>query len=406
MARDNKHPYGAGSVYQTKEGEWRGRVVLEDPVTHIKQKPKMFYGGKTEAEIWRRIKEYRDDPLNYSGRSVGKVNTARYFRKWVDEYKKEELKVSSYDRLDSVVRLYIEPKLDVYQLEEVTPDVCQKLIVEMKDRGLSYSTTKKAYDAMNDCFRFAVDRQEIPFSPMQTVKMPAKEKFKTKRKDAQEARALKVEEETAFFAELDRKTASTDRYVYRYRDAFTLDINTGLRIGELVALDWTDVNFEARTMNIWKTAVMVKERDENGDPIGKVSQIIQETPKTNKSNRTVPLNKKAFSALKRLKAQAGNSPYVFPTQTGARLVMASLEKQYANVAAHCAIEGTSFHSLRHTFATRLFEKGADVKKVSALLGHSSVQVTYNTYIDVIQESKAEVVQLLDDDETDSLEYAE
>ena len=90
---------------------------------------------------------------------------------------------------------------------------------------------------MKACFQFAVDRRELPFSPMTTVKMPTKDKFTTKFKDVREARALTVGEECALFAELDRKTASTERYVYRYRDAFIMDINTGLRLGELVALD-------------------------------------------------------------------------------------------------------------------------------------------------------------------------
>jgi len=396
MARDNKHPYGSGSVYQTKDGEWRGRIVLEDPVTHIKQKPKLFYGGKSEAEVWRRIKAYRDDPLNYAGETVGKANAYRYFRKWADEYKKEDLKVSSYDRLDAVLRLYIKPEFETMSLEEITPDICNRVIIKLKDRRLSYSTVKKVYDAMHACFDFAVKRDDITKSPMLTIKMPAKAKFNTKRKNSENARHLTAEEEAAFLTEIDRTTASTHKPVYRYRDAFILDLNTGLRIGELIALDWDDVDFDKKIVSVCKTAVMVKSRDENGDPNGRVTQIIQEAPKTSKSRRTVPLNRKAVASLERLNEQASGSKYVFPTQTGARLVINSLEKQYANVAAHCGIEGTSFHSLRHTFATRLFEKGVEVKNVSELLGHASVAITYNTYIHVIQESKADAVELLDD----------
>lgn len=395
MARDNKHPYGSGSVYQTKDGEWRGRIVLEDPVTHIKQKPKLFYGGKSEAEVWRRIKAYRDDPLNYAGETVGKANAYRYFRKWADEYKKEDLKISSYDRLDAVLRLYIKPEFETMSLEEITPDICNRVIIKLKDRRLSYSTVKKVYDALNACFEFAVKRNDLVRSPMLTVNMPAKSKFTKKRKDSENARHLTHDEEALFFAELDRTTASTKKYVYRYRDAFILDVNTGLRIGELIALDWEDIDFDNKTMSVYKTAVMVKNRDDSGDVKGGVSQIIQEVPKTSRSVRSVPLNKTAFAAIKRLKDQAGDSPFVFPTQTGARLVMPSLEKQYANIAAHCGIEGTSFHSLRHTFATRLFEKKANVKDVSTLLGHASVTITYNTYIHVIEERKTDVVGMLD-----------
>ena len=387
--------YGNGSVYQTKSGQWRGKITLVDPVTHKSLPEKTLY-GKSEAEVKRKIREYRNNALNYTGPAVAKANAYQYFRKWADEYKKQNIKASSYDRLDSVLRLYLEQEFNTVQLGDITPDKCNGIITALKDRGLSYSTVKKVYDAMHSCFEFAVERRDLPYSPMQTVKMPPKDKFATKRKDAEEARHLTEEEEESFFAELDRKTAATDRYIYRYRDAFILDINTGLRLGELTALDWSDIDFEKKTLYVHKTAVMITNRDKDGNPVKGVSQIIQESPKTSKSIRRVPLNKKAFAAVERLKEQAKDSPYVFPTQTGARLVMASLEKQYGTITSHCEIEGTSFHSLRHTFATRLFEKGADVKEVSTLLGHSNVTITYNTYIHIIESHKSDVTGLLDD----------
>ena len=396
MSDGRKHKYGDGNVYQTATGEWRGRIALKDPATGKKMKPKIFYNGKSEAEIWRKIKAYKNDPLNYVGQSASEADAARYFRKWLDEYKKPRIKVSSYDRIDAVLRLYIEPELRGVQLRAVTADDCNDIIVKFKDKHLSYSTVKKIYDALNACFRFADDRHDVSENPMRTVEMPKKTQFATKRKDNESARNLTVEEEEAFLAELDRKTASIGKYVYRYRDAFILALNTGMRIGELIALDWSDIDFGKKTISVWKTAVMVKERDKDGEPVGKVTQIIQETPKTSKGNRAVPINKKAESALVRLKEQTGDSPFVFPTKTGARLVMNSLKKQYANVADHCAIEGTSFHSLRHTFATRLFEKGAEVKEVSTILGHSTVAITYNTYIHIIESHKANITGLLDD----------
>lgn len=387
---------GDGSIFKAREGEWRAKIRLVDPLTGEKLPMKILY-GKTEEDVKRKVREYKKNALNYSSLTTSKANAYEYFRKWLDKYKKNEIKVSSYDRLDAVLRLYLKDQFEVMQLKDITPDVCNDIINDLKDRGLSYSTAKKVYDAMNACFQFALDRGELAKSPMQTVKMPRKDKFVTKRKDNENARHLSEDEEAAFLAELDRKTGSTGRYVYRYRDAFILDLNTGLRIGELVALNWDDIDFEKKTLRVNKTAVMIKERDKDGEPSGGVKQIIQESPKTSKSIRIVPLNKTALAALERLKEQAGGNTCVFPTQTGARLVMQSLEKQYSNIAKHCGIEGTSFHSLRHTFATRLFENKIDVKDVSTLLGHASVAITYNTYIHVIEERKSDAVSVLDKD---------
>lgn len=388
--------YGNGSVFQTKSGEWRGKITLEDPITHQKLPTKVFYRGKSEADIKRKMREYRNNAINYTGATTSKANAYQYFRKWADDYKKKRLKPASFDRLDAVLRLYIEPAFSICMLNEITDDMCENLLDDLLERGLSYSSVKKVYDALNDCLKYAVSKGALVRSPMQTISMQPKHKFTTKKKDAEEARALSAEELENFKAELDRKTAATNHFVYRYHDAFILDVHTGLRIGELVALDWDDIDFQKKRLYVHKNAVMVKERDANGDPIGKVTQILQESPKTSKSRRHIPLNKSAIAALERLKEQAGDSQMVLPTQTGARVVINSLEKQYANIARHCGIEETSFHSLRHTFATRLFEKKVEVKKVSELLGHAPVAITYNTYIHVIQESKAEAVELLDE----------
>ena len=131
MIDRNKHKYGEGNVYQTATGEWRGRIALKDPATGKKMKPKIFYNGKSEAEIWRKIKAYKNDPLNYSGNVASQADAARYFRKWLEEYKKPRIKISSYDRLDETLRLYVEPELRNIQLQAVSADDCNDIISVM-----------------------------------------------------------------------------------------------------------------------------------------------------------------------------------------------------------------------------------------------------------------------------------
>lgn len=257
------------------------------------------------------------------------------------------------------------------------------------------STVKKVHDTMNDCFKYAVLKRELEFSPMDTVKMMPKDQFATKRKDEENARHLTEKEVKIYLGELQRTTASIGSYIYRYRDAFIVLLNTGMREGELIALNWSDIDFEAREISITKTAVTVQKRDANGELTSGIKQIIQESPKTHNSRRTIPMNTATYEALLRLKEQAKDSEYLLPTATGERLLASSLRKQYKIATRNCGIEGTSLHSLRHTFATRLFECGADVKDVSALLGHTSVTITYNTYIHVIRERKTNIVNLLD-----------
>jgi integrase len=226
---------------------------------------------------------------------------------------------------------------------------------------------------------------------MRKVGMPAKVNF-----EQEDTRALTVAEEQALLQELERTYASSGNKVYQYRDAYRLLLNTGLRLGELVALDWTDVDFENKTISVSKNAVMVRVRDKSGDATGGQTQIIQPTPKTKSSNRLVPLNSKAIAALQNLKELAGDSPYVVNTGNHTRPLCGALLKSIQVAYKRCGIYNAGVHTLRHTFATRLFERGAQVKDVSALLGHSGVAITANIYIHVLDGRKQEVVELLED----------
>jgi integrase len=261
------------------------------------------------------------------------------------------------------------------------------------DEGKSYWVIKKAYDTLNDAFDHAVKNGDLPLNPMATVGAPTKANF-----DHEDTRALTVAEEQALLQELERTYVSSGKYVYQYRDAYRLLLNTGLRLGELVALDWVDVDFDAKTLSVSKNAIMIRVRDKEGNSTGNQKQIIQPTPKTKSSNRIIPLNSKAMDALKCLKTLAGDSPYVVNTGNHTRPLCGALLKSLQGAYKKCGIYNAGVHTLRHTFATRLFERGAQVKDVSTILGHSSVAITANTYIPVIGERKREIVALLEDED--------
>ena len=397
-----KGRYGDGSVFQRKsDGRWCGKLTITDPATGRK-KNKVFY-GETEAEAERKLREYKMNPLNRSKEFVSDADAANYIVDWLKNVKKREVKDSTYDRLERSVRLAV-PAFSNLRLKDVTDLTCAKLLDDLEEEGYSYSTVKKVYDVMKSCFKYAVQRGDLLRNPMETVKMLPAEMFETEAGE-EEDRHLTVEEEQAFLKEIHR-VYKTGKYVYRYHAAFELMLNTGMRMGEIVAIDLKntnndgkpDIDFGKKVINISKTAALVKKRDKDGNAIGGQEQVIH-SPKTKKSKRTVPLNKKALAALEELRDQAGDSPYLLPTQNGKRVVLNSIEKSCAIALRKvCEHKQPSSHWLRHTFATRLFEKGADVKAVSTLLGHASVAFTYNVYVHVIEQRKVDTVSLLDDSE--------
>jgi integrase len=249
---------------------------------------------------------------------------------------------------------------------------------------LSYSSLKKIYDALNACFKYAVARRDLAFNPVNTVTMPSKSKF-----EAKEVEILS-EEEVRKLAEASTARYENGRLKFRYGWAFILMIYTGVRMGEMLALKWDDYNEEDRTLSISKNLVLVKNRTAKG-PGYKLLE--QDTLKTRNSERIIPLSQTAIAALGELKKSSRN--YIVSTEDGKPVRPRNFQNTFDLMLKYAGIGHKGLHATRHTFASLLFKRGADVKTVCELLGHGDTRTTYNTYIHIIKEQKRDTVSLLD-----------
>lgn len=191
------------------------------------------------------------------------------------------------------------------------------------------------------------------------------------------------------------KCYKNGKRIYRIGEIIIFLLNVGLRIGEALALEWSDIDFDKKYVKIRKNVVFVKVRDESNSSYN-YHIVEQNAPKTKSGNRIVPLNSAALKALKSLYAINGKHKYVFSTSNGNRVYPRNVDRMFRSVLKKCCIKPTGVHTLRHTFASRLFAKGVDVKTVSELLGHSEVSITYDTYIHLIQEQHVVAVETLED----------
>lgn len=165
-----------------------------------------------------------------------------------------------------------------------------------------------------------------------------------------------------------------------------LSLMTGLRIGELCALKWTDIDLKKRIIIVNKTLQRVCFK-------GKESKITITKPKTSNSEREVPISNALYDYL--ISIKPSRRDVFFLTSTEKSTEPRNYRKIYKTLLKKLKINTTSFHALRHTFATRLIENKVDIKTVSELLGHASVNITISIYVHSEFNTKRKAVKTLD-----------
>lgn len=218
-------------------------------------------------------------------------------------------------------------------------------------QGLSAKTINDILIVLNSLLKYANKNYLI-----------AKSEIKYIKENKKEMRVLSIDEQRTF-----------ENYLRQDMDIFKfgalVSLYTGLRIGELCALQWGDINNQA--LKVYKT--LHRLYDENGK-----SKIIIDTPKTNKSNRTIPLP----LFLNELIEQRRKEPEIFVLSTSNIEIIEPrlMQIHFKKMVQDCNLESVTFHTLRHTFATRCVECGFDAKTLSEILGHADVKTTLNKYV--------------------------
>ncbi|WP_371414833.1 tyrosine-type recombinase/integrase [Caloramator sp. E03] len=191
---------------------------------------------------------------------------------------------------------------------------------------------------------------------------------------------------------------------HRLKCLFLMALGTGMRQGELLALKWDDIDFNNCEVRVNKSIKNVKIIASDGTS---KREIIEQTPKTQTSNRIIPLPSNLINILKehkqlqeKEKKEAGNSyndnKLVFATGIGNPITTKNLFNIYKSLLNKAGIKHKKFHSLRHTYATKLFEKGVPLKTVQTLLGHSDISITAEIYTHVMPKEKISAVEKLND----------
>lgn len=263
------------------------------------------------------------------------------------------------------------------------------------------NTIKKVDTVLRGMLTQAVKNEILLKNPCNSVEIPKTEK--------EERRVLTLEEQEEFL-----QYVRTHARWRKYNTLFTVALATGLRIGELLALNWSDIDFSNKTITVTKTLQYLKNKE-----TGKFENLMQ-TPKTKTSKRTIPLLDSLIFILKKYRREQqaiiekmgdkwnplekdGFRELVFTTEFGRPFDRCSINRVITSVVEEInetrdkgqPFEDFTPHTLRHTFATRCFENGIPPKVVQGYLGHATLQMTMDLYTHVMEETKTEEIKKLE-----------
>ncbi len=324
-----------------------------------------------------------------------------FFETWLREIKENTVKANTLSVYMEIYKIHISPALGKQQVSSINKLMVQRLLNNMSKNGLSANTLAKTKAILYSIFKEAMENRMISYNPCENI---------TIRRDKTERRVLSFKEQQIFLEAIRGS---------RYEMLCILGLSTGLRIGELSGLRWSDINFEEKTLTVERTYIYLHDV--------KNHQMKDEfhSPKTKNSCRTIRLLDSTLSLLavhkekqRKEKAVAGETwcpveggeDLIFTTKTGGPVrglnvaetlnnYVKKINKQEEQKAAKEHREPEYFeritpHTLRHTFATRAFESGIPPKVVQQILGHSSLEMTMDLYTHVTEDVQSKEIQKL------------
>lgn len=288
------------------------------------------------------------------------VSLAAYIDEWMNTYKAYTVKQSTFDRLLTSVRALEGFSIASMPIDEITSIDIQKYVNQLATSGYGLSTIKKQMRIVTAPLKQAAALHQIPANPAVGIRLPVRSNVQ---KAERTAEAYSQEEQDALCKELFTRRR-------RGYAAILLMMETGLRVGEALALRWKDVQIARKRLTVRATVVRLANKKQS---------FVQDCAKSEASNRTIPLTPNAVRLLNTLWELRTNE-WVFTNTDGERLSYEALRWQTRCACRDSGVEYRGEHVFRHTFATNCYYKGVDIKILSRLLGHADVNITYNIYI--------------------------
>ena len=277
--------------------------------------------------------------------ALRKIKFKFIIEEWL-QYKKTTIKESSYLNYKFIIETNIKKEMGEKNLEELLQYNFNSFVEQLMEK-LSSKTVKDIMTVLKAILKYAEIKYDINFK-ISLISTPAQ-----------------ITNEVEVFNDKDRK--KMEKYCIQSKEirdlGVLISLYTGLRIGEVCALKWSDIDFEKKYIKVNHTLqrVYVNKRE---------TKVLYDRPKTKKSIRKIPMAKVLYEKLKEISKNYDNEAFVLTGSTKRYYEPLGYRYIYRKILEKCDIEYKRYHQLRHTFATRCIKVGMDVKSLSEVLGHA------------------------------------
>ncbi len=351
------------NIRKRKDGRWEGRY----PVYSEEMGKKRYHSvyGRTYEEAKEKLttkkiqatgveRKSSDPSVHQAGKRTLMFTCEA--ENWLCNIKKSR-KPSTYAKYSLIYQKYLKTSFEALEITEIS----DSLLGEQLPDNLSDSTKKSIYCVLNQILKFVSRRYFIPVPILKrsvslTMKQPVK--------------VFTWKEQARLFSVVYHK-------MDRFKLAVLLCLYTGLRLGELCALKWEDIDFENRLISVSRTVQRLSVEDYHAK-----TMLLETTAKSRYSKREIPVLQEVLELLPQFQ---NGKEYVFGGDKPVE--PRTMQNHFKQIQKEAGTEDKNFHTLRHTFATNCIERGTDPKSLSELLGHSDIQITLNRYVHPSMEIK-------------------
>lgn len=352
-------PRRGENIYKRKDGRWEARYVKE-----ITADGKKKYGS-VYASSYKEVKAKQQLCILQPTKNHNPINitVTELIAEWLSSMK-NQVKPCTYQKYECVCRNHIISDLGTIAVRYISRFTIMSFIEKLLEKNLSTKTVNDILIVLGLALKYAQETYSIAVPKINYIKEHQKE-----------MRVFSVQEQKVI-------TEYLLQQIDIHKFGVLLTLYTGMRIGELCALQWDDITDEYIIIN--KTMMRIKnEQSKTEVKIG--------SPKSESSNRIIPTPKCLLPMINQFR---GNG-YVLSNDKLKYTEPRLMQIKFGKMIDECKIEKANFHALRHTFATRCIEAGVDVKTLSELLGHSDVKTTLNRYVHSSFELKQKSMEQLE-----------